>query len=44
MSTASRLPPPEPIFAGLFTPKLVTVLGEGVADARMARHDKDAGT
>jgi hypothetical protein len=44
MSTTSRLAPPEPTFAGLFTRKLVTVLREGVADAPMARRRKEAGT
>ena len=38
MSTLSRLAPPEPRFADLFTPKLVTVLREGY-DARKFRAD-----
>jgi sulfate permease, SulP family len=42
MSTAPRLVAPEPTFAELFTPKLVTVLREGY-DARKFRADAVAG-
>src|ERR671921_3027262 len=42
MSTASRLAPPEPTFAELFTPKLVTVLREGYG-ARKFQADAVAG-
>src|SRR5919112_4816448 len=42
MSTASRLAPPEPTFAELFTPKLVTVLREGYG-ARKFQADATAG-
>ncbi|HEX2727213.1 MAG TPA: SulP family inorganic anion transporter, partial [Beijerinckiaceae bacterium] len=38
MSNLSRLAPPEPSFADLFTPKLVTVLREGY-DARKLQAD-----
>ena len=42
MSTAPRLAAPEPTFAELFTPKLVTVLREGYG-ARQFRADAVAG-
>ena len=42
MSTVSRLAPPEPTFAQLFTPKLVTVLREGYG-ARQLQADATAG-
>jgi sulfate permease, SulP family len=42
MSTAPRLAAPEPTFAELFTPKLITVLREGY-DAKKFRADAVAG-